>query len=110
MTAERLDCASRPSDVSQQKLDDRRGTDHLRPRRMLCPAERIGDRACPLTSRVPAQQLGYLHQFFGTATADPSDGFGSVPGVMPLQDLEDAERVLESGIDAHRTARAVGPR
>ena len=42
-------------DIAEQELNDRRRADHLRPRRMLGPPQRIGDRTRPLAAGVPAE-------------------------------------------------------
>ena len=83
------------------------GADHLRPRRMLGPPERVGDRARPLAAGVPAEELRDLHHLLGTAAAHPGHRLRGVPGVVAPEDLEHTHRILERRVGARQAPRPV---
>ena len=61
----------------------------------------------PLAARVGAQRLGHLEEALARDAADLLDHLRRVAGEVPLQDLEDAARVLQrESIAAARRARA----
>ena len=45
MAAQRVHATTRASDVTENQLQDRRGANDLRPESVLCPTDRINDRA-----------------------------------------------------------------
>jgi len=98
VASEGLDAASRAADVAQQQLEYPRCSDHLRPGGVLRPANGVADAAGPLPSRVLGEDPRNLRHLFGGAAADGCHHLGRIPGVVPLQLLKDAERVLERGV------------
>ena len=95
VAAEGVDAAARPADVAEQELEHRGRADHLDARRVLRPAERVGDRADPLGVPRRSHDLADLEELVLRRPADPLDHVGRVAVHVLLQELEDAARVLE---------------
>jgi hypothetical protein len=106
MAAQCDDPAARSPDVAEEQLDDRRGADVLDADRVLCPADRVGERRGSVAARVAAQRLGDGFELCDGAAARLRDDVGRVAGVVPLEDLEDAARVLERFVAFRRVAVA----
>ncbi len=94
MTSHGQDTAARTADVAEQELQDAPGTDHLRARGMLGPAQGVDQDARPLAARVGAEKFGNARELLRRAAAHLGDHLRRVPGVMALQDLEDATGML----------------
>src|SRR2546423_9314815 len=98
------DPAAGPADVPEQLLHDRRRPDHLHADRVLRPADGVAERARPIAPRVRDQRLAYLDEVVDGAAARLGDELRRVALVMPLEDLQDAARVLHRGILGGRLA------
>ena len=57
VTTQRHNATARPSDIAQQALDDRRGTDDLHAEGVMRPAYRVADRARPFAAGVAGDRL-----------------------------------------------------
>ena len=95
VAAQRHDAGAGPADVAEQQLQQRAGADDLDAVGVLRPGDRIGERSRPFGARVRQNGLGDLEKsFFGTAGGF-LDHLRRVAGEMPLDDLENAARVLQ---------------
>ena len=106
MAAQRDDAAAGPAHVPEQLLDDRGGADVLHADRVLRPADRVAERARPLAAGVLRERLGDREEVLDGAAARLGDELGRVALVVPLQELEDAARMLSVGILGRRLAVA----
>ncbi len=98
MAAHRQDAAARTADVAEQELQDAPGTDHLRARGMLGPAQGVDEDARPLATGVGAEQLGDPRDLLRRAAAHLSNHLRGISGEVAFQDLEDATGVLQGRV------------
>ncbi len=101
VTPERVDASSRPADVAEDELEDRRRPDDLAPHGVHRPAHRVHDGADPVGRPRGADDLRHGEELLGGATRDLRDDIGRVPAVVALHQLEDAAGVLERHVPAH---------
>jgi hypothetical protein len=104
VTAQRDDPAARPTDVPEQLLDDRGRADVLDADRVLRPADGVTERACLLAAGVTRECFGHVNEVVDAAPAHIGDELGRVALIVPLQDLEDAARVMERLVFGRRLA------
>ena len=102
VAAQGQDPSAGPTHVPEQRLHDRRGADVLHPHGVVRPADRVGERAGPLAAAVVAQGLGDLAEQLLRDPTGALDHLRRVAGVVPLQQLEDAARVLERLVAVRR--------
>ena len=93
--AQRHDAAAGAADVAEQQLQDRAGADVLHADAVLGPAHRVDQRGGALAAGVARPGLGHLEERLRGDAADARHHLRGVAGEVPLQDLEDAARVLE---------------
>src|SRR3954454_5032722 len=94
MPTERDDAAAGATDVAEQELDDRGGTDDLHADGVLRPADRVDERARPLAPRVLAERFRDMEEVLDGAAARLCDELRRVARVVALHDLEDAVGIL----------------
>ena len=114
VAAQGEDAAAGAADVAEQQLDDRGGADVLHAHRVLGPADGVArGRSC---ARGPSSRTAPRTPR-GTARCETPhvslDELGGVAGEVPLQQLEDAARVLQrlvarAGVLAAARARRRG--
>ena len=92
--------AARAADVAQQRLQDRRRADVLHADSVVRPTHRVDECAGPLASRVALQLLAHPQELLLRHTAGLLDDLRCVAREVPLEDLEDAGRVLERLVGA----------
>ena len=95
MAAQREDAAARAAHVAEQQLDDRRTADVLHPTECCVhPTEYTHAvvRSRPLLAVTASHTL---RELIGRDPADLLDHLGGVAGVVTLEDLKDAERILQ---------------
>ena len=104
--AQRLDAAAGPADVAEQQLQHARRADVLRADGVLGPADGVGEGGGAVAAGVgeSARRTTWRNSVSRDA-ADLLDHLGGVAGVVPLEHLEDAARVLQ-GLVAVRLAVA----
>ncbi len=95
VSAQRHDPAAGATDVAQQHLQDRRGADVLHADAVVGPAHRVAERAGALASAVARERVGYPRELLGRDAADLLHHLRGVAREVPLEDLEDAVRVLQ---------------
>ena len=95
MPAQREDAAAGTTDIAQQQLDDRGATDVLNADGMLRPAHRIHPCGGAVATAVGGDRIADLHELIGGDAADLLHHLRRVPRVMSLEDLKDAEGVLQ---------------
>ena len=95
MAAQRHDPAARATHVAQQQLEDRAGPDVLHAHAVLGPADAVDQRGGPLPAGVLRPRPADREEVLLGDAADLLDDLGGVAGVVPLEDLEDAHRVLQ---------------
>ena len=93
--AQRQDAAAGPTDVAEQGLQDRGGADDLRADAVVGPADGVAERRRALASAVAGERVGDLREVGRRDAADLLHHLGGVAGEVPLEDLEDAVRVLQ---------------
>jgi len=99
--AQRQYAAARPAHVAEQQLDDRPGADVLDADAVLGPAHRVDQRGGALPARVGRPGLAHLEELLLRYAADPLDHLRGVAGVVPLEHLVHAARVLQGRVAAH---------
>src|SRR5581483_11283645 len=104
--AQRDDPASGTAHVPEQELHDGRAADVLHADRVLRPPDGVDERARPLASGVLAEGLCDGEEVVDAAAARIGDELGGVPGVVALEDLEDALRVRQRRVLLGRLAVA----
>src|SRR5213076_2833708 len=104
VAAQRHDSAARAADVPEQELDDAGRPDVLHADGVLRPADGVREGARALATGVVAHLLAVPEELLDRASARLCDELGRVAGVVPLQDLEDAARVLERLVFLRRLA------
>src|SRR2546421_9330874 len=109
MAPEGEDPAPRPPDVAEQELDDRRGADVLDADAVLRPADGVDECRGPVAPGAGAQLLGNPEEERSGHPARLLEDLGRVAGVVALQDLVDAVRVLQGRIPVGRPARDDAP-
>ena len=93
--AQRHDAAAGTADVAQQGLQDRGRADDLRADAVVGPADGVAERGGALAPAVAGQRVGDLRELLRRDAADLLHHLGGVAGEVPLEDLEDAARVLQ---------------
>ncbi len=106
VAAHRHHPAAGAPDVSEQQLQHARGSDVLHPDGVLCPADGINERGRAIRTRVLGEQLADTRELVCGHAAHLLHHLRRVAGVVALQHLKDAPRVLE-GLVARRLAAAV---
>src|SRR5687768_11275878 len=93
MAAQRQHTAAWTSDVAQQELQDRHGSNDLHADRMLRQPDGVADRRGPIRTRAERVAIGDLEERFAWHAADALDHLRRVASEMPLDLLIDAARV-----------------
>ena len=93
--AQRHDPAAGTAHVAEQQLDDRRAADVLHAGRVVRPADRVDPRRRALAAAVGGHRLADLQELVLRNAADLLDDLGGVAGVVALEHLVDAARVLQ---------------
>src|SRR6185295_15005818 len=92
---------ARPSDISKQQLKHRRRANHLRSECVLSPANRVNDRRDFLHITVLAnrgEHIRNLEELVFVNSGDPCNYLGRVAGVLLLEQLKYASRMLKRRI------------
>ena len=97
---------SRPADVAEDELEDRSRADDLAPHGVHRPAHGVHDGADPVGGPSGAYDVRHREELLGGASRDLRDHVGRIAAVVALHQLEDAARVLERHVPAHKAVRA----
>src|SRR5689334_2385807 len=95
MTAQRENTAAGAANIAEKALNDCRGTDHLYSGGVMGPADGITPGAGTLTTGVVQQSFSHLEKCFFRAATDPLDHLRRIGGVVSLDNLINALRVLQ---------------
>ena len=90
------DSAARAADVSEQKLQDSRCPDELRSKGVLGPTDGVGETGGPVATGVFRDGPRQILEVLDTDAAHVLHHLRRITGVMPLYDLENGPRILES--------------
>ena len=106
VAAQRHDAAARPADIAEQQLQQRAAADDLQAVGVLGPGHGVGERRGPVGAGVREDRLGDLQERVPRAAGHPLDHLGRVAAEVPLDDLEDAARILQRLVALRRAASA----
>ncbi len=94
--------------LPSSSLQDRGGADHLRADAVVGPADGVAEGGGALAAAVAGQRVGDLRELLGLDAADLLHHLRGVAREVPLEDLEDAARVLQRlvavALPVHRRA------
>src|SRR5450432_2586934 len=107
MTAQRHNSAARPTDVAEQKLQDRRGANDLNAFRMLRPTERVTNRCRFLGTGSSDERVRHFVKERGRNSTNFLHHFGGVAREVAAQCLQNAARMLQGRIALRKTEAAI---
>ncbi len=98
VSAQRVHAATGDTDIAQQQLHHGAGTQNLRARRVLCPAQCVQDGCCAARLCGGCELLANVHELVLRRAAGALHLLRRIAGVMALEPLVDATGVLQGRV------------